>query len=57
VGGLYENWANGRPNNLGGEPGEDCGGLVVNEAGFHAQWNDYQCNDDPSPYICESSAD
>lgn len=44
IGGLYENWDSGEPNN---DNDEDCAELRTNSL-----WNDRECND-ALPFICE----
>jgi hypothetical protein len=51
VGGAYENWAAGEPNDDGGE---DCGVLSVtgNEPRRAGEWDDRDCANDV-PFVCE----
>jgi hypothetical protein len=52
VGGAYENWADGEPNDTNGE---DCGVLSVTGSEFRApgEWDDRNC-DLALPFVCEA---
>jgi hypothetical protein len=55
VNGGYENWADGRPNNTGGN--EDCAVIELDpsDLALNLKWNDLQCGDGGPGFICEAS--
>jgi hypothetical protein len=51
VGGAYENWADGEPNDT---DGEDCAAFSLRGSDFRdpGEWDDRECNG-TSPFVCE----
>jgi hypothetical protein len=53
VAGRYHGWANGQPNNSGGQ--EHCSAVLAFDGpdGDAGEWNDVECEDD-YPFVCET---